>query len=282
MGACLGTNHGQGQHFHGQGHDDSDTNSEGRGRGRHRRRGRRRGGGHESPAFSDSTSSAGGGGNGSGVATKNRPLRQEGFRWKSDIPLTEGQLKSKRDEFWDTAPAFEGKEEIWAALKAAAEAVETSKDFELAQAILDGAGISLPHGSLVECYDELGTRYAIPVYCLSYPVNIVVESDGGGSDSPAEYSEPVNGEVGTEYKIRLRVSLTSKDVKLVVNTAETVASAKRKLHEQEKMGEPAKQRWYYAGKLLGDKSRIGDANIPAGHVVQCVVNNLDFDVLSAR
>jgi hypothetical protein len=35
------------------------------------------------------------------------------FRWKSDIPLTNGQLQSKRDEFWDTAPAFEGKQEIW-------------------------------------------------------------------------------------------------------------------------------------------------------------------------
>ena len=30
-------------------------------------------------------------------------------------------------------------------------------------------------GSLVESYDELGTRYSIPVYCLSLPVNLVVE-----------------------------------------------------------------------------------------------------------
>ena len=38
------------------------------------------------------------------------------------MPLTEAQLRSKREEFWDTAPAFEGKTEIWAALKAAVEA----------------------------------------------------------------------------------------------------------------------------------------------------------------
>ena len=95
-------------------------------------------------AFSDSTSS----GLHGGTATKNRPLRHEKIRWKSDIPLTDGQLKSKRDEFWDTAPAFEGKVEIWNALKAAAEAAEAD-DFDLAQAILDGAGISLPNGSLV-------------------------------------------------------------------------------------------------------------------------------------
>ena len=38
------------------------------------------------------------------------------------MPLTEAQLRSKREEFWDTAPAFEGKAEIWAALKAAVDA----------------------------------------------------------------------------------------------------------------------------------------------------------------
>ena len=60
------------------------------------------------------------------------PLYLFQIRWKSDIPLTEGQLKSKRDEFWDTAPAFEGKSEIWNALKAAVEAIEVN-DYDLAQ-----------------------------------------------------------------------------------------------------------------------------------------------------
>lgn len=59
--------------------------------------------------------------------------------------MTEGQLRSKRDEFWDTAPAFEGRKEIWDALKAAAVALECN-DHELAQAIVDGANITLPHG----------------------------------------------------------------------------------------------------------------------------------------
>lgn len=60
--------------------------------------------------------------------------------------MTEGQLRSKRDEFWDTAPAFEGRKEIWDALRAAASAFEGS-DHLLAQAILDGASITLPHGN---------------------------------------------------------------------------------------------------------------------------------------
>lgn len=78
------------------------------------------------------------------------------------MPLTEGQLRSKRDEFWDTAPAFEGRKEIWDALRAAAVAAE-AMDFQLAQAILDGASVSVPNGYLTECYDEWGTRYQVIV-----------------------------------------------------------------------------------------------------------------------
>lgn len=76
---------------------------------------------------------------------RNQPLKREKPKWKSDYPMTDGQLRSKRDEFWDTAPAFEGRKEIWDALKAAAQAFE-SNDHELAQAIIDGASITLPHG----------------------------------------------------------------------------------------------------------------------------------------
>lgn len=80
-----------------------------------------------------------------GPPRKNHPLCPETIRWKSDVPLTEGQLRSKRDEFWDTAPAFDGRKEIWDALRAATIAAETL-DFQLAQAILDGANISVPNG----------------------------------------------------------------------------------------------------------------------------------------
>lgn len=79
---------------------------------------------------------------------RNQPLKKEKPKWKSDYPMTDGQLRSKRDEFWDTAPAFEGRKEIWDALKAAAHAFE-SNDHELAQAIIDGANITLPHGRFI-------------------------------------------------------------------------------------------------------------------------------------
>uniref|UniRef100_A0A8C5Q5E2 Ubiquitin domain containing 1 n=1 Tax=Leptobrachium leishanense TaxID=445787 RepID=A0A8C5Q5E2_9ANUR len=159
--------------------------------------------------------------------SRNEPLKKERPRWKSDYPMTDGQLRSKRDEFWDTAPAFEGRKEIWDALKAAAYAVEAN-DHELAQAIVDGASITLPHGSLTECYDELGTRYQLPVYCLAPPVNLITErSDEDGTDAP----EPaVNNR--REFQLRIRLS-TGKDVKLNASMVDTIGQLKKQLYSVE-------------------------------------------------
>ncbi|XP_029787118.1 ubiquitin domain-containing protein 1 isoform X3 [Suricata suricatta] len=126
-------------------------------------------------------------------AGRNEPLKKERLKWKSDYPMTDGQLRSKRDEFWDTAPAFEGRKEIWDALKAAAYAAEAN-DHELAQAILDGASITLPHGTLCECYDELGNRYQLPIYCLSPPVNLLLEHTEEESLEPPEPTPGVRRE----------------------------------------------------------------------------------------
>ena len=64
-------------------------------------------------------------------------------------------------------------------------------------------------------------------------------------------------------------------------------SAKRKLYAQENttgrvVPEPSRQRWYFGGKILGDKSKIGDINIQQGFVIQCLVNNLHFNVVHTK
>jgi hypothetical protein len=114
--------------------------------------------------------------------------------------------------------------EIWDALRAATQAAE-GLDFQLSQAILDGACISVPNGYLTECYDELGTQYKVPIYCLSKPINIVKEDNG--RDSPAEYSEPVD--TGTETVLKLRLSSTCSDIKLSVFSKDTIGQCKKKL-----------------------------------------------------
>lgn len=221
-----------------------------------------------------SRSHSGAVGNSSGTVTrpvsgnqhnKSYRLAHETIRWKSDVPLTEGQLRSKRDEFWDTAPAFEGRKEIWDALRAAAMAAE-QRDYDLAQAILDGAGVFVPNGYITDCYDQLGERYQVPIYCLSYPINIVKED---GRDSPAIESEPV--ESGTETVLKLRLSHNCNDVKLPVYSRDTISMCKKKLQSQEGI-EASRQRWFYGGKLLGDKLLVEEAKIPPGYVVQVIVN----------
>ncbi|CAO2586389.1 Ubiquitin domain-containing protein 2 [Lemmus lemmus] len=136
--------------------------------------------------------------------------------------MTDGQLRNKRDEFWDTAPAFEGRKEVWDALKAAAHAFE-SNDHELAQAIIDGANVTLPQDALTECYNELGHQRQLPVYCLAPPINMIEEKSGIETLDIPEL--PPNS--GHESQLRLHLS-TGKDLKLVVRSTDTVFLVKRR------------------------------------------------------
>ncbi|XP_069467673.1 ubiquitin domain-containing protein 1 [Ambystoma mexicanum] len=198
-------------------------------------------------------------------AGRNEPLKKDRPKWKSDYPMTDGQLRSKRDEFWDTAPAFEGRKEIWDALKAAAYAMEAN-DLELAQAIVDGASITLPHGSLTECYDELGNRYQLPVYCLAPPVNLIMErSDEEGVDTPE-----MAPNARREFPLKVRLS-TGRDVKLNASMTDTIGQLKKQLFAEEKI-DPAWQRWFFSGKLLTDRMKLQETKIQKDFVVQVIVN----------
>ncbi|XP_024288346.1 ubiquitin domain-containing protein 2 [Oncorhynchus tshawytscha] len=214
----------------------------------------------------DSSGSLNENSDGTGVALgRNQALKREKPKWKSDYPMTDGQLRSKRDEFWDTAPAFEGRKEIWDALRAAAQAFE-SNDHELAQAIIDGASITLPHGALTECYDELGNRYQLPVYCLSPPVNMIEEKSDPES---LEVSEPPPSE-GQECQLRLRLS-TGRDLRLAVRTTDTVQHMKRRLQTVEGVA-AATQRWFFSGRPLTDKMKLEELKISRDYVVQVIVS----------
>ena len=52
-------------------------------------------------------------------------------------------------------------------------------------------------------------------------------------------------------QVRVRVSLTGEDVRLVLSSRDPVGLAKRKLQEQEGVADPSRQRWYFGGKMLG-------------------------------
>ena len=61
-------------------------------------------------------------------------------------------------------------------------------------------------GTLTECYDELGNRYQLPVYCLAPPVNLISErSDEDPSDSP---EPPVAPKKEFQLKVLLPLCLS--------------------------------------------------------------------------
>lgn len=104
--------------------------------------------------------------------TKNKPLNKnlhsQSVKIEPDWSLDD--LQKQRAMFWDTAPAYDGRAEIWQALKASAEAVlQSPPDYDHAQLVIDSAGISLPQGNLESCYDELGTLYSIPTWVVATP-----------------------------------------------------------------------------------------------------------------
>ncbi|KAL6999646.1 hypothetical protein U1Q18_000804 [Sarracenia purpurea var. burkii] len=91
--------------------------------------------------------------------------------WKHSPQITKNQLMRMREEFWDTAPHYGGRKEIWDALHVAAEA-----DLDLAQAIVDSAGVIVQSADLTICYDERGAIYELPKYVLSEPTNLIRDS----------------------------------------------------------------------------------------------------------
>lgn len=200
---------------------------------------------------------------------KNKPLSSDRPKWESETPITIGQLRSKRDEYWETQPAFDGRREIWDALHAACE----TDDNTLAQAIIDGANITLPTGSLTDAYDELGNHYSIPIYCISAPTNLIqneeesVTSDGSKENIPEQAS-------GEDIMVKIRLSTSIKDVKMTVRTGETISSIKKRIQAEHGIP-PNKQRCFFAGKMLYDKLTIADTKIAKGFVIQVIVNTED-------
>lgn len=173
--------------------------------------------------------------------------------------MTRRQILQKREEFWDTAPAFEGRQEIWDAIRAACETLEP----ELAQAILDSAGIKTPRGSLVLCYDELGTKYSIPLFCISFPTNLI-EMDGVG-----EEIGQVDVPAGEKISVKFRLS-TGKDLTLELLTSDTIAAIKQRVFELENL-DPSRQAVMFCGQLLRNNKRVYHIGLEKFDMLQVLV-----------
>ena len=125
----------------------------------------------------------------------------------------------------------------------------------------------------MDCYDELGNRYQLPVYVLSAPTNLIEEA----SESDTGQDTDANSSPGVEIPIKFRLSTVSKDLKLPVRTTDTVLKVKKRICEETGV-DVANQRWFYSGKLLNDKLRIEDVKILKGYVIQVIVSETKENV----
>lgn len=130
-------------------------------------------------------------------------------------------------------------------------------------------------GTLMDCYDELGNRYQLPVYVLGSPTNLIEDT----SESEAGQEADSNNLPGIETVIKFRLSSTNKDLKVKVRTTDTMLKIKKRLFEMEKV-EPSRQRFFYAGKMLNDKLKIEDVKIPKGNVIQVIVSPSETEEIS--
>ena len=127
----------------------------------------------------------------------------------------------------------------------------------------------------MDCYDELGNRYQLPVYILSAPINMIREGDedelyeGDELKDKSQRSSKKEFE-GKQINIRIRFS-TGEDRKLTVNTSENVASVKRSLARCCPGIDPNAVRFFFAGKQLYNKMTLASAKVESNYTIQALV-----------
>lgn len=140
-------------------------------------------------------------------------------------------------------------------------------------------------GTLLDCYDELGGRYQLPVYVLSAPTNLIADDDGGDTTPSTEGGNGGGGGVvapsddtappptlvspGVEVGIKFRLS-TNKDMKLIVRTTDTVLNVKRRIEALEGVA-VSRQKFLFSGRVLSDKTRFIDIRMVRGAVIQVAI-----------
>ena len=125
-------------------------------------------------------------------------------------------------------------------------------------------------GTLMDCYDELGNRYQLPVYVLSAPINLLRE---GSEPDPAARGDEVNmaPPVGPSIEVPIKLLLsTGKHVRLTVHSTDTIGAVKRQVQAAANV-DARRLRIFFAGKQLLDRQRISDAKIHRGYTLQVVV-----------
>jgi hypothetical protein len=159
--------------------------------------------------------------------------------YKHGTPITEGQLKHQREEFWSTR--IGGNAIMWQAIQTACEAMIVG-DFLLANAIVEASAILTPNGTLDTCYDETGYLYKVPMFLYANPIELVEGNkpvsispplgDDGRDETVASGSKKEKEHTGTAVKLKVRINPGDLNMSVTVYTDDTVAHLKRAIQQQ--------------------------------------------------
>ncbi|KAJ1727117.1 hypothetical protein LPJ72_006084 [Coemansia sp. Benny D160-2] len=196
-------------------------------------------------------------------------------RWNSEQRLTRSGLERQRNEFWETAPYYGGRKEIWQALRVAS---ESTTDTQLASAILDSIGVTVPTGRFVDgAYDDRGVCYRVPQYCINEPANLAETDDGWSGKSAAASSASVSasalasrGEQQQKQRVVVRLCAGG-DVELALAPDTTVAQIQQQLVERGHVMADARVRVFYLGRMLAPAiAPVRDMRLPGEAVLQAM------------
>jgi hypothetical protein len=173
-------------------------------------------------------------------------------------------VETARTEFFDTRTS--GQAEIWGALRLVCSLVAEG-DLGGAQAILDAAGGTCPTGRLWGrgggVFDERGERYVVPGWVIGWPGALRVggegemmavqaegagemteEDDGAAADEDGDGDDEVGilsrkekgkerdpGPVGTEIKLKARLSSNGKDFVVRVGEFDLISTVIRRIRD---------------------------------------------------
>lgn len=165
--------------------------------------------------------------------------------------------------------------EIWQALRCACE----SEDLKLSQAIIDSANITIPTGNLSDgCYDELGNKYVIPIYCIVDPTNLITDNiyDEGTSQSAENLDTKLLAEqetVSPGHIFTIRLSTSTRDVKINYNPKlDTIATLKVKLCMDQNIDiKRFNIRFFFLGRIFDDKTQLRDISLDDGQILQTFI-----------
>lgn len=133
-------------------------------------------------------------------------------------------------------------------------------------------------GSLEDCYDELGSRYQLPVYVLSAPTNLQLDSSDV-DDVPEKLSpSSKKRKRGSELPIRLQLS-SGPVLRLTMRTNDSVLLVRQHVSARADV-DVSRVRLFFAGKQLTDNTRLKDAGLRKNYTMQAVLSEVALSVAS--